>query len=120
MQKIYPQSLKEKKEHLTERVIINLVIGNTTEVLETDEDNKYRWTLYVKTKQGEDSLKKYGDSVEIELDETFDPWKLKYKVRDNSPVNLRRLGWGTFRVGIVVHWKKDLFNEKTSTFYHDL
>lgn len=50
MQKIYPQSLKQKKEHLTERVIINLVIGNTTEVLETDEDNKYRWTLYVKSK----------------------------------------------------------------------
>lgn len=38
-------------------------IGNSTEFLQTNENNKYCWTLFVKPAPGEDSLEKYVDSV---------------------------------------------------------
>ena len=43
--------------------MISFVLGNTTEVIDTDEDNKYKWVFYVKSKKGEDVLKKYADKV---------------------------------------------------------
>ncbi len=53
MQKMYPRSLETRIAHLKERVMMSLVIGNTTEILNVDNDNKYKWELYVKSVEGQ-------------------------------------------------------------------
>lgn len=43
IQKKYPQSLAKKVEHLNERVMLSLVIGNKTAMMNEERVNKYRW-----------------------------------------------------------------------------
>ena len=56
LQKLYPQALKNKKALFPERTLVKFIIGNTTKVLNTEEKNKYRWKLYVKSIPGERPL----------------------------------------------------------------
>jgi len=44
---------------------------------------------------------------------------LKYHYKAGSPITLRRIGWGTFEIGVKIHWKKQ-FNERVSEFSHHL
>ena len=40
-------------------------------------------------------------------------------MKGNPVIRVARIGWGTFRIGVKVHWK-GVYNEKTSEFHHDL
>ena len=50
---------------------------------------------------------------------TFHPSIISTKITGNKIVEVKRLGWGTFRIGITIFWK-GIFEEKKSELYHDL
>ena len=101
---LYPHEIKKKQENLKKIIFYRLEVGNTTQVVETADDNKYQWTLFVREADGERQMKEFVESVEVELHPTFHPSKIRFK--PNKPVELRRWGWGTFRIDIKVIWKK--------------
>jgi transcription initiation factor IIF auxiliary subunit len=45
---------------------------------------------------------------------------VSFPISGNRTAALTRLGWGTFRIGVKVHWKAGIYEEKTSDFHHDL
>ena len=72
--------------------------------------------MYVKPAPGEEPLSKYAEKVEVELHPTFHPSKIIYPA--NKPIALTRIGWGTFRIDIKIHWLKKYGG--FSELYHDL
>ena len=119
MQRLYPAEVETKKKFIQERVMVKFLIGNTTKELATEEDNKYEWELFVKSMEGERPLSEFADLVEVELHPTFQPRKLKYHPKEGRDITLRRIGWGTFGIGVKIFWKKE-YNEKSSEFIHNL
>lgn len=63
--------------------------------------------------EGADDLIK---SVKFVLDPTFSPPQV---IVNKSPFNLRRLGWGTFEVELVITFR-DNFNLPPLKLYHEL
>lgn len=51
-------------------------------------------------------LSELTDLIEVELHPTFTPRKLKYHYKAGHPINLKRIGWGTFEIGVKIYWKK--------------
>ncbi len=84
-------------------------MGNTTEVLQTNQDNKYRWTLFVKPAPGEKKLSETIRKIDVKLHPTFNPPTVSFNIVDDQIVELSRVGWGTFRIEIHIYWKS-LFN----------
>ena len=39
----YPLAVEARKKMIRERVMVKFLLGNTTEVLDVHEDNKYNW-----------------------------------------------------------------------------
>lgn len=95
------------------------MVGNTTEFIQTNEDNKYRWTIFVKPAPGEQRLSETIRKIDVKLHPTFNPSTISYDIVDNRIVELTRIGWGTFRIEVHIFWK-NLFNERVSEIYHDL
>ena len=96
---------KEKKDssHKKRKGSFTFEVGNTAEVVEgAGEENKWRWCCYVRGKTPEDEAA--IKSVTFKLHPTFDP---PQKEVTQSPFEIRRVGWGTFEVGICVVLKKD-------------
>ena len=99
------KKLKGEKEKETKKAkgIFTFEVGNTAEVVEgAGEENKWRWCCYVRGKTPEDEAA--IKSVTFKLHPTFDP---PQKEATQSPFEIRRVGWGTFEVGICVVLKKD-------------
>ena len=46
----------------------------------------------------------YVDKVEIKLHPTFDPPKVEFK--GNEKIEVKRIGWGIFRIFMKIHWKE--------------
>jgi hypothetical protein len=63
--RLYPRALQEKEKITRERVMVRLLIGNSTEELQTNEDNKYRWTVYVRPVPGDRPLSDTIDSIQF-------------------------------------------------------
>jgi hypothetical protein len=45
---------------IKEKKVIKLLIGNLTKRLETQKDNQYDWTLFVRTAPGEKHIKEHA------------------------------------------------------------
>eukprot|EP01087_Luapelamoeba_hula_P022783 TRINITY_DN8251_c0_g1_i2.p1 TRINITY_DN8251_c0_g1~~TRINITY_DN8251_c0_g1_i2.p1 ORF type:complete len:298 (+),score=48.73 TRINITY_DN8251_c0_g1_i2:91-984(+) len=110
------------------------VIGNKHKTLSGsvyDDCNLHRWTMFVALPKEEESqrdqegkahripdrLGRYVDHVEYQLHPTFSPSTVR--VGEDSAYEIRRTGWGTFDVGVTVHWHADMHHEP-SRFTHRL
>jgi transcription initiation factor IIF auxiliary subunit len=56
------------------------------------------------------------EAVKFKLHPTFFPDKVTV---DRPPYVLERRGWGTFEVGITIHWRQEL-EHRPSHFTHEL
>lgn len=74
--------------------------------------------MFVRSPQGKPSLETLVESIDFELHETFHPRVVKVNAKGNN-ASLNRIGWGTFRINITVHWRGQ-FEEKMSHLHHDL
>jgi transcription initiation factor IIF auxiliary subunit len=117
---MYPEAVKAKKVYIKERVMAEVLIGNTTIFLNNGEDNSYDWELYVASVPGKQPIHELAEAVEIMLHPTFVPPRVKFQLKADRPIKLRRIVWGTFRIDIRIFWKMGLFNEAHSDFHHDL
>ena len=66
---------------------------------------------------GGGNLGHYAECIEVKLHPTFHPCKVKFG--GEEAVRVKRIGWGTFKIEVVVHWKKEFGAEK-SVFEHML
>lgn len=63
--------MKEKQKYRKEIIKYRMIIGNKTTHLITNDTNKYEWVFYMKPAEGESSLSKYAEHVEVDLDKSF-------------------------------------------------
>lgn len=75
--------------------------------MQTQEDNKYRWTLFVRPAPGDERLSKNIKRIDVKLHPTFRPAVISYPITDDKIVELTRIGWGTFRIDITIFWKDE-------------
>lgn len=66
--------------------------------------------------EGEVPLDQYADRVEVYLHPTFHPDRIIFPA--DQKIEIRKRGWGTFRIDIKIVWKKK-FGGYTDV-YHDL
>ena len=85
-----------------------MAIGNLTTVLNTEQDNKYEWTFYVKEAEGEEKLSKLAERVEVNLHPTFRPPVIRFNKIPEEGIKVARIGWGTFNIRAKIVWKKEL------------
>jgi hypothetical protein len=52
IQALYPAVIEEKKKTIKNKKLLYLKIGNTTIVRNIQEQNNYKWKLFVKTAEG--------------------------------------------------------------------
>jgi len=92
------------------------VIGNTVKVSDSDQEMKYKWTVYVRNSdEGVDNLV-YIDKVTYFLHESYEP---NHIVDVNQkPFSLTRHGWGEFVVRLRLYFKGNM-NVQTDV-YHKL
>jgi len=95
------------------------LIGNTHEEIQTMTtntenvgQNHHKWVVYVKSAEQKD-LSEVVEKVEFKLHPTFFPPVVTVS---ESPFEVARIGWGTFKIGIVVYWK----NGEKSEYTHKL
>lgn len=90
-------------------------IGNTHQTLSTDDGNTHEWEVFVAE---EEEGERHIASVEFHLHPTFTP-NVILMDQQNAPqgrFSLRRRGWGTFEVKVVVKF----IDGKFRAFAHDL
>eukprot|EP00698_Gefionella_okellyi_P008504 TRINITY_DN2109_c0_g2_i1.p1 TRINITY_DN2109_c0_g2~~TRINITY_DN2109_c0_g2_i1.p1 ORF type:complete len:424 (-),score=80.55 TRINITY_DN2109_c0_g2_i1:107-1378(-) len=92
-------------------------IGNTHELVSSelaDDDaesrNSHQWGIFVSTDPQDvtgrsEMARQMIDRVELALHPTFTP---RTVVLQQAPFQLKRIGWGTFDVGVRVHFKEAL------------
>jgi len=82
-----------------------LRIGNTHELVNiAGTQNRHNWSVFVRAENGS-SLEDVVDYVAFELHPSFHPAVIKLT---KAPYSVSRLGWGTFEVGITIHWKSSV------------
>lgn len=92
------------------------VIGNTVSVSDSDQEMKYKWTVYVRnTDEGVDNLV-YIDKVTYFLHESYEPNHIVDIIQ--KPFSLTRHGWGEFVVRLRLYFKGNM-NVQTDV-YHKL
>jgi NAD-dependent SIR2 family protein deacetylase len=113
---------EEDEEVKTIPIPKKIEVGNTHQLADSSDGNVHQWTMFVRLPQGEEdnreSLDELIDFVEYELHPTFKPSSVRV---DKAPFELSRTGWGTFNVGVKVHWKKSTTGRVApSCFTHHL
>ena len=63
-----------------ERVIVRFAIGNRTEFLQTNEDNKYVWSLFMEQAEGGLPLREMMEKVVAKLHPTFTPKEIEFNM----------------------------------------
>jgi len=97
-----------KKGKIGEDVsVCEVLVGNTHESVGS---NHHKWKIYVEKKE---ESKYEIEKVEFRLHPTFQPAAI---VVEEEPFELERVGWGTFKVQVIVHWD----NGKKSILKHHL
>ena len=96
--------MKEKQKYRKEIKKYRMIIGNTTTSLITNDINKYEWVFFMKPAEGETSLSRYAEYVEIDLDKSFPTHHIV--ISSIEPIKIRRRGWGTFKISIKIFWRK--------------
>eukprot|EP01012_Entosiphon_sulcatum_P035464 TRINITY_DN45010_c0_g1_i1.p1 TRINITY_DN45010_c0_g1~~TRINITY_DN45010_c0_g1_i1.p1 ORF type:complete len:489 (+),score=71.52 TRINITY_DN45010_c0_g1_i1:21-1487(+) len=92
-----------------------LLIGNLHRTVQSEDSNTHEWTMFVRSEDNK-PLSGLVDHVEFQLHPTFRPNKVTVT---EEPYELQRLGWGTFEIGVVVHWR-DTVSRAPSRFVHAL
>jgi len=90
-----------------------LVVGNTHNIRSSTDQNCHHWKIYVRTSDTNLNLESFIKKVVFKLHPTFSPQKISLS---KAPFELSRYGWGTFHVGVHVHWK----DGKKSVYKHHL
>lgn len=95
---------------------LSYVIGNTVKISDSDQEMKYKWTVYVRNvEEGIDNLI-YIDKVTYFLHESYKPNHIIDVIQ--KPFSLTRHGWGEFVVRLRLYFKG---NMKVQTdVYHKL
>jgi len=91
-----------------------VIIGNTHESINTNDDNKHKWVMYVKAANVD--LESYIEKVEFHLHPTFSPPSFTVT---KPPYSISRLGWGTFTIKVIITWKPQ-FDQPQLLHTHDL
>lgn len=92
------------------------VIGNTVKVSDSEDEMKYKWTVYVRNvEEGLDNLM-YIDKVRYFLHESYEPNHIVDVVQ--KPFSLTRHGWGEFVIRLRLYFKGNM-NVQTDV-YHKL
>jgi hypothetical protein len=95
---------------------LTYVIGNTVKINDSDNEMKYKWTVYVRNaEEGIDNLI-YIDKVTYFLHESYEPNHIIDVVQ--KPFSLTRHGWGEFVVRLRLYFKGNM-NVQTDV-YHKL
>jgi len=110
-----------EKEYMSEEEISEeketkypeLVIGNTHKKKASSDQNCHHWKIYVHTVDPTLKLESFVNKVVFNLHPTFSPQKISFS---KGPFEISRIGWGTFHVGVSVHWK----DGKKSEYKHHL
>ncbi len=96
------KELKKRKTLEKDLTSISFLFGNLHEELETEKDNKHRWTLFIKPEKSEYDLRLFFKKVTYELHSSFGGGKRVLK----HPYSKTYIGWGTFEIPITIQWKK--------------
>lgn len=95
---------------------LSYVVGNTVKISDSDQEMKYKWTVYVRNvDEGIDNLI-YIDKVTYFLHESYKPNHIIDVIQ--KPFSLTKHGWGEFVVRLRLYFKG---NMKVQTdVYHKL
>jgi len=111
-------NLNEKPSTSHIQPMLNLpdqvIIGNTHESINTNDENKHKWVMYVKSPDVD--LQSYIENVEFKLHPTFSPPSLTVT---KPPYSISRLGWGTFTIKVIITWKPQ-FHQPQLLHTHEL
>lgn len=95
---------------------LTYVIGNTVKISDSDNEMKYKWTVYVRNaEEGVDNLI-YINKVTYFLHESYEPNHIIDVFQ--KPFSLTRHGWGEFVVRLRLYFKGNM-NVQTDV-YHKL
>lgn len=95
---------------------LTYVIGNTVKISDSENEMKYKWTVYVRNaEEGIDNLM-YVDKVTYFLHESYKPNHIVDVTQ--KPFSLTRHGWGEFVVRLRLYFKGNM-NVQTDV-YHEL
>lgn len=95
---------------------LTFIIGNTVKISGSDQEMKYKWTVYVRNpEEGIDNLI-YIDKVTYFLHESYEPNHIVDVIQ--KPFSLTRHGWGEFVVRLRLCFKGNM-NVQTDV-YHKL
>jgi len=101
-------------------VEFQIEIGNTSKQVERDGKNKYAWNIYLNAGGQANKIQK----VVFLLHESFKHPEVSVEKPDDIGVFASRefLGWGTFQVGVVIHWQPIAVcrSGKTTELSHEL
>jgi len=95
---------------------LTFVVGNIVKISDSENEMKYKWTVYVRNaEEGVDNLI-YIDKVTYFLHESYEPNHIIDVIK--KPFSLTRHGWGEFVIRLRLHFKGNM-NVKTDV-YHKL
>lgn len=92
------------------------IIGNTVTINDSEQEMKYKWTIYVRNADDVVDNLIYIDKVTYFLHESYEPNHIVDVVQ--KPFSLTRHGWGEFVIRLRLHFKGNL-NVQTDV-YHKL
>ncbi|XP_050432105.1 YEATS domain-containing protein 2 [Adelges cooleyi] len=96
------------------RIHLAYVIGNTVKVSGSENEMKYKWTVYVRNlEEGIDNLI-YIDKVRYFLHESYEPNHIIDVLE--KPFSLTRHGWGEFVVRLRLYFKGNM-NVQTDVYH---
>jgi hypothetical protein len=88
---------KGKQERLVEP--LKFLYGNDCEPI---ENNKFKWTVYVRPHEDNTfEMSAMINKVVFKLHPTFKPNEIGIT---KPPFQLTRIGWGTFKIKIIIYW----------------
>jgi len=101
-------SLKQLEiQSVTKLLPTKIIIGNTHKDRPNSSDNSHKWKIYIRLEDSvaqNTNLDQFVEFVEFKLHPTFDPPVVRVS---KAPFTLARIGWGTFKVGVTIHWKAE-------------
>lgn len=95
---------------------LTLTYGNTHKVVNSSTENIHAWSTFVRLADNKLDISRYIKKVVFVIHPTFKDPVIEVT---EAPFRLTRIGWGTFPVGISIHWQPWL-EKGVTKFAHDL
>lgn len=86
------------------------------------KEMKHKWACYVKIVDDDVAVRQHKiiEKVKMELHPTFANPTRWIEVKQNEPMEIETVAWGSFDINITIYWHSDTGKEDPFTLNHSL